>query len=146
MTLRTSLLPVVETLRALTGPGVLDIRTVQLTIRTRVWSGGFIGEGVAVDSDLVLPKNYRVENLTSKEIASSGGRFEDGAVKVGPITPDFGTGGYTPAMLRPEPTTDDTEVIYMLSGQISGNYALAQLQTHKPFSYFVILNRRRSTP
>lgn len=146
MTLRTSLLPVVDTLRALTGPGALDIRTAQLTIRRRVWSGGEIGAGTATDTDLVLPKQYRVENLTSKEIASSGGRFEDGAIRVGPITPDYGTGGYTPAMLKPAVTTDDTEIVYVLTGHVAGEYALAQLQTTKPFSTYMVLNRKRTTP
>jgi len=94
----------------------------------------------------VLPKQYKVTNLTSKEIASSGGRFEDGAIRFGPVTPDFGTGGYTPAMLKPTVTTDDTQIIYLLTGQVAGEYALAQLQTTKPFSYVLFLNRKRTTP
>lgn len=146
MTLRTDLLPVVDTLRALTGPSVLDIRTAQLTIRTRVWSGGYIGEGTAADSDLVLPKQYKVENLTSKEVASSGGRFEDGAMRIGPITPDYVTGGYAPSDLKPTVTNDATEVIYILAGQVAGEYSLAQLRTDKPFSYFITVNRKRTTP
>jgi len=146
MTLRTSLLPVVDTLRALTGPSALDIRTAQLTIRRRVWSGGYIGEGTATDTDLVLPKQYKVDSASAKEIASSGGRFEDETLKFGPVTPDYGTGGYTPAMLKPTVTTDDTEIIYVLTGQVAGEYALASLHTEKPFSYMLFLSRKRSTP
>ena len=146
MTLRTDLLPVVDTLRALTGPGVLDIRTAQLTIRTRVWSGGTVGEGSPTDSDLVIPKQYKVAHLSAKEIASSGGRFEDESLKFGPITPAFTGGGYAPNDLKPVVTTDDTEVIYSLSGQTSGEYALAALHTEQPFSYMLYLNRKRTTP
>jgi len=146
MSLRTDLLPVVDLLRGLTGPDVLDIRTAQLTIRTRTWSGTEVGEGTPTDSDLVLPKNYRVDSLTTKEIASSGGRFSDDAVKVGPITPAFDGGGYTPEMLNPGATADNVEVIHILTGQVNGNFRLASLLTERPFSYIMVLNRRRDTP
>lgn len=146
MSLRTELLPVVDTLRALTGPSVLDIRTAQLTIRTRTWSGAEVGLGTASDSDLVLPKQYRVESLTAKEVAGSGGRFSDDAVRVGPVTPAFTGGGYTPEQLNPGTTLDNVEVIHILAGQVNGWYRLASLRTEKPFSYTMVLNRRRDTP
>lgn len=146
MSLRTSLLPVVDTLRALTGPSVLDIRTVKLTIRTRVWSGSCLGEGTPTDTDLVFPQQYKIRYLTGKEIASSGGRFSADTVKVGPITPAYTGGGYTQAQIFPETTSDNVEFIYILDGPMAGEYACQSTYTDKPFSYFIFLVRRRTTP
>jgi hypothetical protein len=146
MSLRTDLLPVVDLLRGLTGPTELDIRTAQLTIRTRTWSGAEVGLGTYTDSDLVLPQQYKVTSLSTKEVASSGGRFSDDAIRFGPVTPAFTGGGYTPEQLNPGATADNVEVIHILTGQVNGNFRLASLLTERPFSYIMVLNRRRDTP
>src|SRR5262249_16688586 len=54
MSLRTALLPVVDTIRGLAGPTALDIRTYTVIVRTRTWSGGVIQKGVPTDTDLTI--------------------------------------------------------------------------------------------
>lgn len=146
MTLRTDLLPIVDELRALAGPSGFDVRTSRLTVRTRTWAGGRRGLGPASDSDLDLAQIYKIREVSTREIASSGGLFEMGDIKVGPITPtDVSGGGYTAAQLAPEGQTG-TEVIYVISGDLAGEYARVELNKSKPFSWYLTLRRRRTTP
>ena len=145
MSLRTALLPIVDACRAIAGSTGLDIRTTQLTIRTRTWSGGRAGVGTPTDVDLVLPQRYKVVQLSAKEVASSGGRYQMEDVRVGPITPAQGGVGYTIAQLTPDGDAG-VEILYMLSGAVLGEHALVQSQTQRPFRYELILRRRRRTP
>jgi len=146
MTLRTDLLPVVDELRALAGPSGFDVRTSQLTVRTRTWAGGRRGLGPVTDSDLDLAQSYKIREVSTREIASSGGLFEMGDIKVGPITPtDVSGGGYTEAQLAPEGQTG-TEVVYVVTGDLAGEYARVELNKSKPFSWYLTLRRRRTTP
>lgn len=146
MTLRTDLLPVVDELRALAGPSGFDVRTSQLTVRTRTWAGGRRGLGPVTDSDTVLAQIYKMRELSSKEVASSGGLFEMGDIKVGPITPtDVSGGGHTEAQLAPDGSTG-TEIIYVVTGDLAGEYARVDLSKAKPFSWYLTLRKRRTTP
>lgn len=145
MSLRTDILPVVDELRGLAGPSNFDVRTTRLTIRTRVWSGGRRGSGVSQDTDLVLPQIYKVVLLTTKEIAGSGGRYEMGDVRIGPITPASTSGGFTSEQLKPS-GAQGTEIIYVLTGAVTGEYALVSLNTDKPFGYYLVIRKMRTTP
>jgi hypothetical protein len=158
MSLRTRLLPVADRLRARTGPSALDVRLTGLTITIRSWTGGAIGVLPAdpsvtpfVDTSLALPTIYRIRQVTTREVASSGGRYEMGDVRVGPVTPEFthddgSTGGFAEAQLKPGPTDDRTEIIYVLSGAHAGEYALVTLESLRPLSWFLVLRRRVTTP
>lgn len=145
MSLRTSLLPIVEACRTIAGTTGLDIRTAQLTIRTRTWSGGRAGVGTPTDSNLVLPQRYKVVQLSAREIASSGGLYQLEDLRVGPITPAQGGSGYSLAQLVPS-GADGVEILYVLSGAVVGEYALVQANTTRPFRYELVLRRRRRTP
>lgn len=148
MSLRTSLLGVLDTLRGITGPSGLDLRTSQLTIRTRTYTGGRrTSTAVTTDSDVALPQIYKVRQVTTGEIANSGGRYEDGDIMVGPITPSNGAGvGYTEAQLAPKPSGDGVDVLYLLSGAHAGTYDRVELRSTEPFSYYLVLRRTRITP
>ena len=157
MSLRTRMLPVFDRLRALTGPSRFDIRPTSLTIITRRWTSGTVGadpndprEVPYSDSRLELPAVYRVRQLTTKEIASSGGRYETSDVRVGPITPayattDGATGGVSEAQLKPN-GDEGMEIIYELVGSHAGEYSLMGLVSTTPFGWWVVLGRRTTTP
>lgn len=143
------MLDVAETLRALAGPSVFDIRTTGVTVRTRSYVGGRrSSQSAYTDSDLVLPQIYKVARVKANEISSSGGLYEIGDLKVGPITPRGDTLGWTEAQLAPQVTTDGIDIIYVLSGNSghSGEYSRVELQREKPFSYFLVLRRRSTQP
>lgn len=148
MSFRTNLLSRVDQIRAIAGPTGLDIRTSTVTVRVRTYPGGERTPDVTpTDVDLLLPSHTKVRQLNQKELADSGGRYEDGMIKVGPITPSDSAGhGLTIAQIAPEETADGVEVYYILTGAVSGEYSRVNLNSDRPFRYELILTRRRTTP
>lgn len=150
MSIRTKLLPVVDKLRALRGPGKFDIETIALTIIVQTWDGGFRGSGnVTVNSTLALPQRYKIRQPSMKEISSLGGEFRDGIIVVDPITPAYtglGGGGYTPAQLFPIVTANGQEVIYRLTGDTSGDFGRLTFEAVRPFRYKLFLVPLETTP
>lgn len=147
MSLRTSLLKAVESARALSGPTFADIRVNQLTIRTRTWSGSYVGLGTPTDSDLVLPAHYPIRFISAHEINAAAGQYEMGDLLVDHITPSDGVDvGYTPEQLRPTVTTNNVEIIYVITGPHAGEYSCAELRTFRPFTYQLVLRRKTTTP
>ncbi len=143
MSFRTSLMASIEAARALTGPAGYDIRTHQLTIRTRTWSGEYRGQGTPTDSDLVLPAHYPVRRVSGSDTETSGGRYKVDDVIVRHITPSDGAGtGYTPAQLAPAAPSTNVQIIYVLTGPEGGDYELLEARFHKPFSYELVLRKQ----
>lgn len=140
---RQRLLALVDSIRPIAAP----LRTTMVTIRKRTWSGDQVGDGASTDIDLVLPPYVKVEELSNKEIADSGGKFLDGAVRVGPITPQYfsagSSGGFTPSDLSPDAESDSVEIIYLLTGAITGEFRVASSYSSRPFRYELTLNRTR---
>ncbi len=146
---------------ARTSDCVQQYRTVQLTIRVLRWSGGKPGLGqLDIVSELVMPK-YEVKELSAREVASSGGHFEAGDLRVLDISPPYTKadgltqGGYTREQLDPkslwtEPDYDtptrDRVVEYVLSGEPSGTYRLINLNTDDVTAWSLVLRRSRETP
>lgn len=161
MSVRTAILPALDTVRSVLGPNVMDLRPTLVTIIQRVWAGGEIDSPADFynDTSLVLPNFTAVRHQTEREIAGSGGRYEDDNVIVGPVTPQYTnldgtTGGFTEAQLDPtlvfEPGTTGVQVIYRLTLQsgatgISGDYRLTQLHKDKSLRFLLYLARTLRT-
>lgn len=151
------MLPVFDRLRAKTGPSGFDIRPTSLAIITRRWASGTVGVApddpsspAHRDTRLELPAVYKVRQVTTREIASSGGRYEAGDVKLGPITPaytnaDGSQGGVSEVQLKPD-GDEGLEIVYELAGAHAGEYALIALVSTAPFSWWLVLGRRLTTP
>lgn len=140
---KASLLQLANRVRA-GAPVALGVRDTTVTLRKRVWSGGARGEGSRVDSDTVLTPPPHVRQLSTREVSQSGGRFEIGDVRIGPITPKFAGGGYSKEELSPTSTEDGTEYFYVLAGtEVSGEYAPSEVDTTKgAVSFYVVAKRR----
>lgn len=106
-----------------------------------------------VPAPLVLTP-AKVRHVTTREIASSGGRFEEGDVIVGPITPAYTTdsgssGGYTEAQLRPTVEEQGIEVIYRLASQpgdasgVTGDYQMIEFKRDRSMHFLMVLGRER---
>jgi hypothetical protein len=123
MSLRTALLPVVNTLRGLAGPSTLDIRPYTVTVRTRRWSGGVVQKGTPTDSDMVLAPPPKVVERAREAL-------------VGPITPKHPDGGYSPAELNPADQAG-VECFYVLVGpdNVRRPFTLVDIDTSRPFTY-----------
>lgn len=147
MSLRSSALRIANKLRALPSKPALDVYTTSVTVRTRTWAGGRVrADGGHEDVDVEILPRPKVREINQREIAGSGGRYEAGDVKVGPITPSHSGGGYTADDLAPVASARGVEVLYVLEGGISGEYMRIDIQTDRAFSYWLFLRRKRSTP
>jgi hypothetical protein len=152
VSLRTSLLPVADTVRSLASPqtlggGVgLDTWINSLTVRTTTWSGGRPGVGTPTHADLLLTPNPELREVTEREIVGSGGRYTSQDIRVQHITPAYPGGGYTPAQLVPDVSSGAVEVVYIVQGPLAGEYTLVEASTADPFEYKLTLRRRRTTP
>ncbi len=146
--LRDDLLPLFADVRGLMGPDGFDFRRTQVTIRTRTFDDGFrSSEGAYGDADLELPQHFRVRQATQREVLASNGRFKDDDVIVGPITPRDAadTVGFTEAELAPD-GGEGVEVVYILSGGITGEYTRVSVDADANFGIFLHLTRKRTTP
>lgn len=137
--------------------GMLDLAPIRISIITRQWSGGRRGEGTPGDSITALPNWIVVQEITEQEIEQTGGRFETGDLRVGPIRPYFTTapcgttpgtpGGFTAEQLKPTAKTEATDVFYRaqqahgLGTGLSGDYSLLRLHTDDPLAFYMILRR-----
>jgi hypothetical protein len=148
-----------DELRALVAdirPIASPIHTTRVLVRTRTWNGGEIGTGDFSDSDFQIGSEVRVSKITQKEILTSGGFFNFNDVKVTHITPPFNGGGYSLQQIAPstqfppkketdEGITDSgvpdpaVEYIYVLSGEINGNYRLKNCADDHALHYTLFL-------
>jgi hypothetical protein len=149
-------------------PNLLGLRPTAVTVETRTWSGGQINRGaMTVTSRVQLcPANpmgdqttvapyYRVKHVSERMIANSGGRYEQGSVVVGPVTPYFTrpdgtTGGFTEDQLNPKIYEQGIQLVYVLTAVgttgITGEYSLVDIQRDAAMHYVVYANRMRTTP
>jgi hypothetical protein len=159
---RPAILYALDQVRAVLGPNVMDQRSTSVTILTQSWSQGQRGAGLAtIITTTSLPSYTKVRHVSLREIAQSGGLFEDDDVIVGPITPQYTfqvgaqlkTGGFTEAQLKPVLTVNDngTQVIYRLALQsgatgIVGDYTLISFRRDRTYRFMLVLRRERTTP
>lgn len=117
-TLRDALLPVFSELRQL--PVDFGLRRYSVTIRRRVWSGTYPGDGTPTNQDIVVTPLPRVRNSFSSAslsqsamqyILANGNVIDDRYYRIDKITPSFvdsagNPGGYSPQQLRMRPSPD----------------------------------------
>jgi hypothetical protein len=97
-------------------PTAFGLRTVTLTVRLKTWSQNGVTKGTktVVDTPIVGPggNRYKVREVTSKDVVLSGGRYQAGTYKVGPITPPYAGGTYTAADLIPPKVAGQGREVY----------------------------------
>lgn len=159
MSVRTSLLAALDYIRTtIPGPTSFDVRPTRVSVQQWVWSGGLRGSGArTVNTVAALPVGTKVRHVSQREIANSGGRYEAGDVRVGPITPTYSASGTLPAggfneqQLDPPVRAQGVENVYLLSLQagasgISGEYQLVNLERDRALHMTMVLRKRRTTP
>jgi hypothetical protein len=101
-----------------------------VTVRTVTWSGEYVGLGDPTNSDLLIQPNPPVRESDNGQ-----------GLIVGPITPSFGSGGYTVAQLKADDTTTkNVEFYYVVSGpEGTINYQLTDITTQESFEYMLRL-------
>lgn len=148
MTVRDNILPLLNNARTkLVALGGVCYRTNAVTIRRRVWSGSRVGEGSVTNTDLVITPRPRVEDVSGREIAGSGGTYQDGDIKIHKITPAYSGGGYTPAQLYPAVTTDNEEIVVVLVGSAGTTICtIVDVKFDAALGYQLVVRPRRETP
>lgn len=148
MALRDDLLPMIDELRAI--PGELGFRPyTAVRFRTRTWSGERPGDGTSTDVLLALETGgqpAKVERLSGRLIAASAGRYLDGDLRVGPLTPSF----YSPEQLAPSSTAPNVERHLLLEGPgepAEGSvWAIVDRDTSRSISWYLVVRRTERTP
>lgn len=145
MALRDALLPVFQSTRTLMD--TLGLRTNELRIEVRTWSGppGGRTSVIASTTSVTITPPPRIRTLSTNDVASSGGRYEDGDLRADKITPKFTGGGYEPEDLRPV-VDKNQEVVYVIEGPNGGDYHLVGTETARNFGYALVLRKQRNTP
>lgn len=145
-TLVQSLLPVLDDAR-----GILDdfgLRPFEVFVRVRDWSGDVAGQGTATDVDTEITvasgKRPKVVEVKSRDVVASGGAIAATTYKVGPLTPDYGTGGSRADVLDP-PVSPGREVLFVVTGPgLAPEGVLCKRvdgEGFSPFKWFLYLER-----
>lgn len=117
MTLASSLLPSLDAIRSI--PADLGLRPFSCLVRVRSWSGGAIGDGTATDVDTAIVVGGgaapRVRHPSPREVVASGGQYQSGDYRIGPLTPDGGGAGVAVSTLRPALTAGQ-ELLVKVTG------------------------------
>lgn len=118
MTLADDLKPLANSIRAI--PGQLGIRPYTVEIVLRHWTGTHVGDGTRSETATAITEAGgqppKVRFLNGEERALLG--VAHAVVEIGPITPDFATGGtsietLTGLAFSPQ---DHDEILYRLTG------------------------------
>jgi hypothetical protein len=149
VSLRDDLLPVVNDGRQIIDD--LGFRTHTVTVRTRTWAGARPGLPTPTsytDSVLALTPAPRVRQVSSQEVAQSGGFLSTGDVRIDRITPQYAGGGYTPDQLDPSlgGTAANVEVVYRLTGPLAADYTIKSANYDRALGYSLIVTRSARTP
>jgi hypothetical protein len=117
MTLRDELLPLIDDLRGIAGD--LGMHRFQVWVRTVTWSGARIGLGNKTTTDtrlLVGGQDPKVKVLKDESIVAGADDLQGAEFEIGPLTPSFGTGGYTLDTLDPSQSSTPTQYYFLLKG------------------------------
>lgn len=117
MSLRKSLLRVVDNVRAIPGKPSIDIRQYRVVMRVSTWKPTAsdttdiqLGRGRMsyVDTPITVAggANPKVRRLAHKETLAGGGKYQEGDFRIGPLTPDYPGGGIAFSDMVPVGTGD----------------------------------------
>lgn len=150
-TLRDDLLPALNDARTICDDLGLRQNAVDVVVRT--WTSGRVGTPATqspgtdyTDATVHLAPNPKVRRVTQREVASSGGRYEDADLVVGPMTPAFLGGGNTTDQLDPLVRDRGVELIFVLTGPNAGEHSLVDFRRDRPMRYEAVVRRTRRTP
>ncbi len=132
-------------------PTDIGVRSVTLIVRTIAFTGDFLTGGTAASTDKAITNpsgsRYKVRVVSTKDIVASGGKYQQGALRVGPITPPYPGGGFTKNDLIPA-SAANLEVHYGITDQTGQTQwcTMASNDTVHDLHWYLILNPAGTTP
>jgi len=151
MTIRDAVLPILDA-----GRESLDIdfglRRYSLALFTREWPVGTIpGAHGVTPAETTMPLvvgasgRPKVMQLSAREIAASGGLYEDRDLRVGPFTPPFDGGGAEPDWFRPSVSGDRKEYYVQVSNADTGEenelYKILSVDQSRPLRWMMVIRK-----
>lgn len=141
LTLRDKLLPTIDRLREL--PDAFGLRRYTVTLRRRRWASGVVGRDEKYSwVDVAITPKPRVRLLSTEEVASSGGTFTNGDMRVDKITPKYLVpflGGYAPDDLKLVPKAGEDVCILLEGDDGKGEYQIVQIKIDRAFTYSLVV-------
>lgn len=121
MTFRDDILPALDSVRGV--PGELGLRLNSVVVRVKTTTGvrpGIVG-GTTTTTDTSLKvgggtQNPKVTEVSARDVVASGGLYEAGDYRIGPLTHEWANGGTDLDTVNPTTTTTGREVLYILTG------------------------------
>ncbi len=121
MSFRDDILPDVDSIRGI--PGELGLRRFAVSVLVRTHSGARPGISGGTWTDVTTPlkvaggtQNPKVTQVTSKDVVASGGLYQVGDFRIGPLTTEWAGGGTPFATLSPATTSTAREVFFVITG------------------------------
>lgn len=149
MSFVSSFKPTLDALRT-NIPSTYGIRSATLTVRTVRFEGDYLtgGQSVMTDTAITGPTGgrYRVKDVSTKDVVASGGQFQHGAIRVGPITPPHPGGAWTAEDLIPSSASQQS-VIYIVTDQTGRaiECQMASADTMNDLHWYIVLNPTGTT-
>jgi hypothetical protein len=141
---RDRLRRIADRVRAIPGRR-FGLRPYTVAVRVRSSSGTYVGEGTLTTSttDILVGGDQppKVRFLSEEQLALGG--FAKGSVEVGPVTPNYPTGGMMIASLMATAATAGQEVHFILTGPLypsGGNFVLQKTGTDRALRYMLTLS------
>lgn len=156
MTFRDNFLPTYDKIRN-TITNQFGLRQYDVSVRIVKWTGSRPGLGTPDIQDIQITANKssnlrpKVQLVSSREIALSGGKYRDGDFKVSSIIPKINEDtGYDPSEIALTPQKG-AEVYFRLKGPGMHNpdgdwFDLVEVNFSKNFEYQFILRKSAKTP
>mgnify|MGYP001585149938 CR=1 FL=1 len=117
MSFASDLLPAIDEIRAI--PGELGFRGGTVTLIVRTWSGDRVGLGTATTTETPVlvggGQSPRITRIDVREAVASGGAYQQGDFRIGPVTPEFAGGGVAREVLQPDVNASPTEVLWRVT-------------------------------
>jgi hypothetical protein len=117
MSLKDDLLPLVDTLRGI--PADLGFRPYQVWARKTEYAGPRVGLGAFTVTEtrlLVGGRDPKVRTVTSKDVVAGTPEMQMVEYEIGPLTPDFGSGGVAESTVNPEASSTPATIMFVLKG------------------------------
>lgn len=154
-TLRDSLLPVLDLVDSING--MLGMRRHTVSILTRTWQGQRPGQGPHVDvlTTLYINGQYNpsVTQVSTREIAASGGLYRNEDIKVGPFVPPYpGSKNNTDhEAIDPEVGTAGVEIFWKVTGSEYGGsvgawFKKISIDKTQPLQFSFVLRKTGKIP
>lgn len=157
MSVRDAYLPILDLYRGALNT-MWDLRRFDVLVRVNQWEGPLPGHGVTTTTDTALLVNGarpKVEQLASKEVIASGGRYHDQDLRIGPLTPPYPNAQGLPAgvsidVFDPAYQGPNVEVLFRVTGpgtDAAGDWYRALNLDDVPgnFRYCVVLRKTGAT-